>query len=238
MPVASKLAMTTKRAQVGFLLFAGALALQCFAACSEDHTEALAGAGGMAGSGGSGGTGPSTTGRGTGGVTTTAADANTTGGSSAEGLFACELPMSCDPVCTHLGWLGDCGGDEACVEGVWSSGETGVILIEGRSGPGGSQLDTLVVLMGDGQALRQARSRSCAEGEWDCDLNAIPWSVEGQERCKMGDPGSLQDCVSAHYSCDEVKAMLESAAGAGGAAGSSGEAGAGAEAGRAGETAE
>ena len=225
MAVASELPMTTKRVNVGFLLLASALSLQYFAACSGDDADDPAGSGGTGGSGGNGGAGPittgggagpTTTGRGSGGVGTTA-DASTTGGPSNEGLFSCELALSCTPVCTHLGGLGDCGGDAACVESVWNSGESGVVLLQSRPGPGGYQSDTLFVLLGNGQALTQLRSRSCPDGDLDCNLEAIPWSVEDQQRCEMGanSPLQVEDCVSANYSCDAVKAMLDGAGGAG-----------------------
>jgi len=92
------------------------------------------------------------------------------------------------------------------------------------------------VLLGDGRALVQSRSRSCPSDDFNCDLRAMPWAVGAQQRCSVGENFSqLEDCVTADYSCNDVNDMLDSVRGAGGAGGS---AGGGAEAGRAGEAAE
>jgi len=119
-------------------------------------------------------------------------------------------------------------------------------MFQARPGPGNIQSDTLFVLLGDGQALAQTRSRECPGGEPSCDIEdieAMPWSVDRQRRCNMGATYTLEleDCVTAEYSCDEVNDILEGVGGAGGAGGSAGgggDAGGGAEAGRAGEFSE
>lgn len=254
MLLANTLAMiTSKPVHLGLVLLAGSLSLPYFVACSGD-TESSTGAGGMVGSVGGSGTGPGTTGAGgnggdgttvanptttTGNLTTaggwssitTAAETSTTGSSSSEYLFECGLELSCAPLCSHLGWS-DCGGDFMCVEQVWGSGENGVLLLQSRPGPGGSESDTLLVLLGDGRVLMQDRFRSCPNNGFNCDLAAIPWSFGEQRRCDVGAEFSPQgeNCFSVNHSCDEVKGLLEG--------GTGGSAGAGGEAGHAGEAAE
>lgn len=242
MAIAAVLVMATSKRVHFVLLLSGALFLPYFVGCGGE-TPGGTGTGGMAGSGGSGGTGPNTTGGGgnagsgtTAGPSTTAestgTSASTTGGPSSENLFGCSLELSCAPLCSHLGSWGDCGGDAACVESLWGSGESGVFLFQGRPGPGNYQSDTLVVLLSDGRTLRQTRDRLCPDGEAICDLESIPWSFGDQQRCdeSASISTSAENCVSANYSCDEVEDMLTGGAG--------GSAGAGGEAGHAGEAAE
>ena len=239
---------SSKRARVGLLLLCGAWSLQYFAACSGNHVDAPAGAGGTAGSAGPSTTGsamgPSTTGGGTssvvttaanpsttvtgmGGFSTTAANPSTTGGPPSEDLFGC-FRLSCAPVCNHIGVLGDCGGDAACAQSVWSSGESGSALVyQILPGPGGFQWESQFVLLGDGQVLIQERARSCPNGELNCDLGPIAWSVGDQERCELGAnfPDQGENCVSVDYSCYEARELVEGAGGNAGAGGGGGEAG-------------
>lgn len=231
--------ITSRRAHVAFLLLTVPLSLQCSGESSGSDTDATSsgGAGPTTAGGGSGpttasgGSGPTTGGGGSGPTTTGGGgtDSGTTGGPASNDLFACGLDLSCTPVCSHLGSLGDCGGDASCVEGVWSSGERGdVVMFESRPGPGGYQQDTLFVLLGDGKVLQQRRSRQCPTDEPVCNLDAIAWSVEPQQRCEIGDTHTLEvkACRQVDYSCDEVEAELEAdgSAGAAGAAGHAGEA--------------
>ncbi|HEY6728492.1 MAG TPA: hypothetical protein VI197_30990 [Polyangiaceae bacterium] len=215
----------------GFLLLAGVLSLQCYAERNGDTDAAndTGPTGGSGGSGGSGGTAPTTGGGGT--------DSTTTGGPSTHDLFACGLDLGCAPICSHLGMLGDCGGAGPCVERVWSSGDSGdVVMFQSRPGPGVSQEDTLFVLLGDGRVLTQQRSRSCAGGEPNCYVEGFAWSVREQQRCEMGyaHPLEVKACRRTNLSCDEVTELLEGGAGESGGAGGA----AGGAAGHAGEVAE
>ena len=196
----------SKRARFGvLLLLSGAWSLQYFAACDSVDN---------------GGTGPSTTGGGTTSIGTTAATPGTTGGPTSEDLFECFQP-SCAPVCFHIAYWGECGGDLACAEGVWSSGESGgVVVSEFISAFGLSQEQTLFVLFGDGQVLTQRRTRACptGTGESGCDIEPIPWELHIQLLCEMGakfPERSEEPCVRVDYSCDDAGELVEGAGEAG-----------------------
>jgi len=94
-------------------------------------------------------------------------------------------------------------------------------------GPGGFQSHTLFVLLGDGQVLIQGRSRSCPNGELNCDLGSTAWWVQGQQRCELGAsfPDQGENCVSVDYSCYDARELVEGAGGSAGAGGGGGEAG-------------
>lgn len=227
----------SKRVPFGFVVLSGVLSLQHFAACGST-VRGQPGLDTTAGSGGSGGTGPSTTAGGGGatGPSITAVSglaATTTGSPPSADLFAC-FDLSCAPVCGDLSGLGTCGDASAlaCAEGVWRSGESGVVIQEHRPDRF-YQSDFLFVLLGDGQALTQWRNRECRTSD-NCDLEAKPWNVAAQQqRCDVGASFPyVLNCVTAEYSCDDVKDIVGGVGGAGGSAGGGGDAG------RAGEAAE
>jgi hypothetical protein len=161
-------------------------------------SKATGGAGGGATTSNSGAGGDSSNG-GTGGDSNnggTGGDSNNGGGAGAGGamqcpeppltksdLFACDQPLSCPAVCVHNA-LGDCsGGNLTCGEELFADEGPGLLLVEGRSGGGNSQLDTLTLLLPGGGAIVQQRERSC-DGI-PCDVDPIPWQVFQQELCDV-----------------------------------------------------
>jgi hypothetical protein len=123
-------------------------------------------------------------------------------------LFACNLPLDCPAVCTHLG-TGDCSEPAAvdCAYDLKSSGSTGVLLHENRPGPSGSlELDDLIILLGDDSFIMQRRTRSCSS----CDLSTVPWVVERQGICDGAMFTYEPTCVpiETERSCSDVQAIL------------------------------
>lgn len=86
--------------------------------------------------------------------------------------------------CACTSYLGDCGpGNPTCGEELFAAEAPGLLLVEGRSGPGNSQSDTLTLLLPDGGAIVQERTRFC--DEFPCDFDAIPWQVFQQQLCDV-----------------------------------------------------
>ncbi|MDI1442564.1 hypothetical protein [Polyangium sp. 6x1] len=137
-------------------------------------------------------------------------------------LFACGVQLSCPEYCTHLG-VGDCGGAEAltCPGDLWLEGSSGAIQVNDRPGPGNWMGDKLTLLLGDGRALVQSRSRSCLDSSCS-DLQTMPWELAAHELCDVADPpdtcqpGScsqfpkLENCVplETDWTCGEVTAAM------------------------------
>ncbi|MDI3290930.1 hypothetical protein [Polyangium sp. 15x6] len=137
-------------------------------------------------------------------------------------LFACGVQLSCPAYCTHLSY-GDCGGAEslACPGDLWLEGGSGAIEVHDRPGPGNWMGDKLTLLLGDGRALFQDRSRSCQGGEF-CDLANMPWELGAHQLCDVKtppdtcQPGSctefpvLENCVPLEtgWTCGEVATAM------------------------------
>ncbi|MDC3960468.1 hypothetical protein [Polyangium jinanense] len=105
-------------------------------------------------------------------------------------LFACGVQLSCPAYCIHLS-IADCsgGGSEppTCPGDVWLQGESGAIEVHDRPGPGNWMGDKLTLLLGDGRALVQGRTRACQDGGF-CDLPNMPWELGAHELCDVADP--------------------------------------------------
>jgi hypothetical protein len=104
-------------------------------------------------------------------------------------LFACEIQVDCVQDSGHLGeTLTEeavrCGGELA------ASGEPGALLSASQPGPNPTQIQSLVVLLGDGTAYKQSRSRCAAQAEGqscgiDEDENVTEWERTALERCTI-----------------------------------------------------
>ncbi|MDI1476245.1 hypothetical protein [Polyangium sp. y55x31] len=137
-------------------------------------------------------------------------------------LFACGVQLSCPAYCTHLSY-GDCGGMEAlsCPGDLWLEGVSGAIEMNDRPGPGNWMGDKLTLLLGDGRALVQSRSRSCDDGG-SCALGSLPWELGAHELCDVAAPPAtcqpgncsefpkLENCVplETDWTCGEVSAAM------------------------------
>jgi hypothetical protein len=133
------------------------------------------------------------------------------GGCGAEGcegeepkpdLFACALPVDCT---MDAGHLGETVTPEMmkCQSDLTLSGDHGVQRYVSVPGPYPTEVESLIVLRGDGTAIRQARSRCMVDGgceqqnttAWrlseleDCDV--VPFDVEDPEQCGEGE----EECV-------------------------------------------
>ncbi len=125
-------------------------------------------------------------------------------------LFACDLPLHCPAVCSHLG-TGDCSeaGAVDCAYDLASSGSTGLLLHENRPGPGSWMQDDLIIRLGDDGFILQRRTKSCELGAW-CDLSSVPWVVERQAICDGAMFTYEPTCVpiETERSCSDVQAIL------------------------------
>jgi hypothetical protein len=138
-------------------------------------------------------------------------------------LLACDIPLSCEAICAHLG-RGDCGGGEAaleCAGALWLDGTSGVLVELERPGPGNWAADRLTLLLGDGTAVRQMRSQTCVEIT-PCNTEEEPWTIDEQEVCDVSPPPAdctedscarlpvLENCVALapEWSCADAAAAL------------------------------
>ncbi len=162
----------------------------------------------------------------------TSASSGTGGGAEAaapEGLFACDLQLSCDPVEGHANqsW----GGVE-CARTLVESGQPGVVLTVSY-GPTifqYNQMHTLYVLLGNGMVLVHGRLGKCLDLVTDCFLPGAdpgptwePWEpAAGVDRCAIAAQGPspslswafVSDCVNEPFpACEDVTAPLEDSGG-------------------------
>lgn len=110
-------------------------------------------------------------------------------------LFACNVSLSCPMYCSHLG-VEVCsgGGQPICAGDLWIAGTAGAIMLQDRPGPGTWMGDELTLLLGDGTALVQKRSRSCFDAEPGCSIANLPWELGPHELCTVKTPP--MDCVT------------------------------------------
>ncbi len=105
------------------------------------------------------------------------ADAN-----SGPDLFACEAPLDCTQDTGHLGEITDadlrCGGE------LLAAGGAGTVLVLSQPGPYPTEIQTLVVLRGDGTAWQQTRSRCAVEGGCE-DQNTTEWALRPVQLCDV-----------------------------------------------------
>jgi len=139
-------------------------------------------------------------------------------------LFACGVELSCPTYCAHLGY-GDCGGPMTanCAGDLWLEGTSGAIMVEERPGPGNWMGDQLTLLLGNGKALVQKRTRTCPPT--GCNLDEMPWELGAHELCDVRTPPpdcapgncsfipTVENCapVEKDWSCEEAKSAVSSA---------------------------
>ncbi len=140
-------------------------------------------------------------------------------------LFACGVDLSCPMYCSHLG-IEPCTGSGTvqCAGDLWLSGTNGAVMLQDRPGPGTWQGDVITLLLGDGKALVQERTRSCADGA-ACDVQTAPWNLEEQKLCDVKTPPSnctqsdcmflpmVENCVPVEkeWTCAEAKSVVSAA---------------------------
>jgi hypothetical protein len=140
-------------------------------------------------------------------------------------LFACGVELSCPTYCAHLGY-GDCGGPQTadCAGDLWLEGASGSIMFQDRPGPGSWMGDKLTLLLGDGKALVQERTRSCPDGEW-CTVEDLPWELGAHQLCDVKTPPpncqpgdcsfipTVENCapVEKEWTCGEAKSAVSPA---------------------------
>lgn len=187
-----------------------ALSLSLLPACSSEVDEPSAsGGGGADGGGGDGGGGG--------------------GGGAPEGdpgYFACNLPLSCEPVYFHTS--AEPASAKACQDELAASGDAGVIIENFVPGPYPYITEQITAFFGDGTAFRQSRHKDCMS----CDLEARPWEdatppelcsvvVQGDPTACTGEPPESCDFVVQYvdcqpfpaHTCDELLAKLPPAGG-------------------------
>lgn len=194
----------------------------CFALASAACASTVDGSGSgggdtAAGSGGGGG----------GDEASGGSDASGGGGDAGDppaDLYACDLPQDCFMDVGHLG-EGVTLQAAACVSDAVLSGEHAALYSTSTPGPYPSEYQGLTVLLGDGTALWQGRSRCMVED--GCQgQNTTDWKLTDLERCDVvavdQDPtacgfeegercvyDSLEDCVvvtAADFACEQAAA--------------------------------
>jgi len=106
-----------------------------------------------------------------------------------EGLFACGLTPTCGSFSLHLypaGALG-CGAELVLAGGV------GVIVTGQFTGGNPNLHSELIVLKGDGTAIKQTRGYSC---DGVCDP-LPPWTMSGMMQCAVSPPEGLAEACEA-----------------------------------------
>jgi hypothetical protein len=114
-------------------------------------------------------------------------------------VFACGVAHACTQDTGHLGEITDedlrCGGE------LVADGQPGAVLVLSQPGPYPTEVEMLVVLLGDGTALQQIRSRCASDGAC-AEQNTTEWSVKPMQLCDIGaDPGDIAGCDEPEGAC-------------------------------------
>ena len=145
-----------------------------------------------------------------------------------QGLFDCApLQPACEEMFYHLS--PEPAAALQCAAELVASGELGVIVARDTPGPYLDEIQTMVILLGDGTAVVQRRERHCKTTEEDCS-EPVPWEAasdqqncdivsdaqlgaacaEGTDDCSWSPWGGLGTCeLSGKRSCEDVSALLQ-----------------------------
>ena len=135
------------------------------------------------------------------------------GGDTGPDLFACGLTYDCLQDLGHIGPIPEehlrCGGE------LLASGQPGVILKTSQPGPYPTEIETLVVLFGNGTMLQQTRTR-CSVADACMDYWGTEWERDPLENCNVevdqahiagcGDPEGVCSWLAAGTNCAPVAA--------------------------------
>jgi len=123
------------------------------------------------------------------------------GGQTASGpdIFECAVARDCTQDTGHLGETSDddlrCGGE------LFAAGEPGAVLVLSQPGPYPTEVEMLVVLLGDGTALQQIRSRCASDGAC-ADQNTTEWAVQPMQLCDVAaEPSDIAGCDEPEGAC-------------------------------------
>lgn len=115
-----------------------------------------------------------------GGVTATEpAEETETGETETEGepahvnLFTCGVVQACESIVLHIDPEPPAALE--CAAKLVLSGEAGLIRALETLGGNLDETEQFVLLLGDGKALLQSRSRRCSFDDDDCDEKTVPW---------------------------------------------------------------
>jgi hypothetical protein len=118
---------------------------------------------------------------------------------SGPNVFACGVQHDCTQDNGHLGEITDedlrCGGE------LFAGGEPGAVLVLSQPGPYATEVEMLVVLLGDGTALQQIRSRCAQEGAC-AEQNTTEWAVQPMQLCDVAaEPSDIAGCDEPEGAC-------------------------------------
>jgi hypothetical protein len=123
-------------------------------------------------------------------------------------MFACGVSYDCIQDVGHLGPIPEeavrCGGE------LVASGDPGAVLMTSQPGPYPTEFERLVVVLGNGKALQQSRTRCAVEGgcgqqsttQWSlspleiCDVQVAPEAIAG-----CGDPNGTCEWYAGGVNC-------------------------------------
>jgi hypothetical protein len=163
---------------------------------------------------------------------TTSAAGGAGGAGSDSDLFACNATPSCDPYRCSGGFCFSTSDEtRACVADYADGTTPGLLLFETSLDPYNVATHSLVVLLGDGRAVRASRDRCAEKDDWGnppvCDE---PWRTLPQELCDIVPENcpSNAECelpwyencepLDSEFTCADLDEVLDRA-GEGGAAG-------------------
>jgi hypothetical protein len=116
------------------------------------------------------------------------------------GLFACELPPSCEELQNHLGYA-EPASAVTCAAKLVAEGRRGVLLALDTPGPSVDEIQRLILVLGDGTALVQRRERHCDRIE-DCPGGPAWESASEQQLCDViADAEMVAACQSDGQGC-------------------------------------
>jgi hypothetical protein len=94
-------------------------------------------------------------------------------------LYACDIPLACGQVTTHIGQTGPVDALH-CMARLAASGDRGLVRTSSTVGPNNDSSDSWIYVLGDGTAIVQKRERTfCSDGSCQTE------SLEEHARCDL-----------------------------------------------------